>query len=36
MTATQKIANVCVWCATAAILILAVATVGTLIWVGVG
>ncbi len=32
---TQKIGNVCVWCAAAAVAVLTVVTAGTLLWVGV-
>jgi|GEM_PF-2554241 len=31
---TQKVGNVCVWCAVAAITVMTVATTGTLAWIG--
>ena len=31
---TQKVGNVCVWCAVAAIIVMTVATAGTLAWIG--
>lgn len=33
-TAVQKIGNVCLWCAVAAITVMTVATAGTLAWIG--
>lgn len=34
-TIAQKVGNVCVWCAVAAIAVMTVATAGTLIWIGI-
>ena len=33
-TMTEKLGNVCIWCAGAAVLALAAITAGVLVWVG--
>ena len=33
-TVAEKITNICIWCAAGVFVVMALATVGTLIWVG--